>query len=59
MTMMANVADGARLALGVGFTLMLVNGLVARFTPSKRTLDEIVGSWVNTGTNITLGAGGQ
>jgi hypothetical protein len=46
MAVLNNAMDGMRLALGVGFTLMIVNGLVARFSPSRRTLNEIVSGWV-------------
>jgi len=34
--------DGAKLAFTIGLVLAVVNGATARFSPSKRTLDQIV-----------------
>lgn len=40
--MIRSAADGARLALMVGVSLTIVNGLWARFSPSSRTLSDTV-----------------
>ena len=37
-----NMMDGARLAVSLGFLMMITNGVVARLNPSKQTLQEIV-----------------
>ena len=39
---MASLMNGARLALAVGFTLSIVNGVWARLNPSHNTLRQSV-----------------
>jgi hypothetical protein len=51
--MLRNMADGARLALMVGVTLMIVNGVWARVNPSSQTLTE----WLS-GKTAGLNMGG-
>ena len=42
-----SLMDGGRLALVIGFSLALVNGVFGRFSPSRRTLQQIVNNWVS------------
>ena len=43
--MINNLIDGARLAIGLGIAIMLVNGVTMRFTPSKQSMTELIGGW--------------
>ena len=42
MAYLKALMDGAKLAFTIGLVLSVVNGATARFSPSKRTLDQIV-----------------
>ncbi len=42
MAYLNSLLDGAKLAFTIGLVLAVVNGAFARFSPSKRTLDQIV-----------------
>ena len=53
MTVTNSLLDGARLALTLGITLALVNGVFMRFSPSHRTLDRIVSDMIGMGNGGT------
>ena len=42
MTLVGEMMSGARTALMIGFTLMIVNGITARLSPTNQTLTEII-----------------
>jgi len=48
MTATGSLLDGMRLALFIGVTLAVVNGVWARFSPSHRNLEQMVGDWTTT-----------
>ena len=62
MAYVASLANGARLALMVGFTLAITNGIWARFNPNGNTLRQSVIARIGmrgaqNGTGISAGDG--
>ena len=49
MTALRSLADGARLALFVGFTLAVVNGLWTRFSPAHHSLGAAINARMGNG----------
>ena len=59
MAYMASLMNGARLALAVGFTLGIVNGIWARLNPAHNTLRQSVISRLGGATQNGNGNGGN